>query len=95
VSAAGPAIARVAVPVPHVAIPQAAQSSVRPRPSVPARGTIRPTAPPPPVRPSTVRGTLNRSTAPTVAHPQRAAPAMYVDANAYVNARFSQVGPRR
>jgi hypothetical protein len=94
VSAAGPAIARVAVPVPHVAIPQAAQSSVRPRTSVPARGTIRPTAPPP-VRPSTVRGTLNRSTAPTVAHPQRAAPAMYVDANAYVNARFSQVGPRR
>ncbi|XP_046447059.1 E3 ubiquitin-protein ligase rnf8-B-like isoform X2 [Daphnia pulex] len=77
VSAAGPAIARVAVPVPHVAIPQAAQSSVRPRPSV-ARGTIRPTAPPP-VRPSTVRGTLNRSTAPTVAHPQRAAPAIVTE----------------
>ncbi|EFX72095.1 hypothetical protein DAPPUDRAFT_326474 [Daphnia pulex] len=89
VSATGPAIARVVGPVPHVAIPHAAQPSVRPRPSV-ARATIRPTAPPP-VRPSTVRGTLNRSTAPTVAHPQPAAPAMYVARNAHL----SQVGPRR
>ncbi len=91
VSNTGPATARVAGPVPHVAISQAAQPSVRPRPSV-ARATIRPPAPPP-VRPSTapIRGTLNRSTAPTVAHPQPAAPAMYVARNAH----FSQVGPRR
>lgn len=68
----------------HEGMPQATQTSVRPRSSV-ARSTVRPTAPPPPVRPSTFRRTLNRSTAPTVAHPQPAAPAVAR------NAPFSQV----
>ncbi len=64
----------------HEGMHQDAQPSVRPRPS-----TIRPTSPPPPVRLSTVRRTLNRSTAPTVAHPQPAAPAVAKKAH------FSQV----
>ncbi len=47
-------IARVVVQIPHAVMTQAAQPLIRPWPSV-LRATIRPTVPPPPVRPSTVR----------------------------------------